>query len=91
MGIVAHQMGQPEERDRLLQELELQNGDRAILAEFYAGVGRVEQALDSLDMGFRCDSPHLMGIAINPLLDSVRGHPRFRRLVVALQLAPAPR
>ena len=91
MGIVAHQMGQPEERAKLLLELELQNGDRATLAEFYAGVGRLEEALDSLDTGFRCDSPQIMGIAVNPLLDPVRGHPRFRRLVAALQPDRTPR
>jgi len=91
MGLVAHQMDQPEERDRLLQELELQNADRATLAEFYAGIGRVAEALDSLDTGFRCDSPQLMGIAVNPLLDPLRGHQRFRRLLGALQLDRAPK
>jgi DNA-binding winged helix-turn-helix (wHTH) protein/Flp pilus assembly protein TadD len=86
MGIALHQMGHFEARNRLLQNLELQNVDPAIMAEFQAGLGKVDRALDSLDTGFRCDSPQLMGIAVNPLLDPVRGHPRFQRLVVALQL-----
>jgi DNA-binding winged helix-turn-helix (wHTH) protein len=89
IGLVAHQLGQPEERDSLLQELKLQKVDPATLAEFYAGVGREEEALNALDAGFRYDSPQIMGIAVNPLLDPVRGHPRFRRLVGALQLARA--
>jgi hypothetical protein len=72
-------------RRRPAQELKSQNVDPATKAEFYAGVGRAEEALDSLETGFRYDSPQVMGIAVNPLLDRARA-PAISTFGGALQL-----
>jgi tetratricopeptide (TPR) repeat protein/tRNA A-37 threonylcarbamoyl transferase component Bud32 len=89
MVVAWHRLGRGSESARLLSELEEQNVDPAVRAEAYAGVGRPDEALACLEQGYRRDSPHVMGIGVNALLDPVRGHPRLRRLAQALGLPPA--
>jgi DNA-binding winged helix-turn-helix (wHTH) protein/Flp pilus assembly protein TadD len=86
IAIALHQTGQYDDCGKVIEELNGHNTDAAILAECYAGTGQSDRALDALETGFRRDSPQMMGIAVNPLLDQVRPHSRFRRLLSAMQL-----
>ena len=86
MVVAWHKLGRESDSVRLLRELEQQHVDPAVRAEAYAGVGRLDDALTCLEQGFRRDSPHVLGIQVNALLDPIHSHPRVRRLVNALGL-----
>jgi TolB-like protein/Tfp pilus assembly protein PilF len=47
-------------------------------------VGDNEQAIDDLEQAYREHDPNIVGIKVEPLLDPLRGHPRFERLVASL-------
>jgi hypothetical protein len=60
-----------------LQELQASPYD---LAEGFAGCGRVEEALQQLELAANRRAPELVGIHGDPLFDSVRAHSRFKEV-----------
>ena len=89
LAVAWHKAGRISDSQQLISQLEEHDVDPAIRAEAYAGVGRLDDALTCLELAFRRDSPHVLGIAVNALLDPIRNHPRLQRLARALGL-PAP-
>ena len=51
----------------------------------HLGLGENEKAIDDLERAYheRVD-PGIVGIKVEPLLDPLRGHPRFERLVAEI-------
>ena len=88
LAVTHHAAGRESDSATLIRELELQNADPAIRAEAYAGVGRIDEALACLELAFRSDSPHVIGVAVNALLDPIRTHPRLLRLAHIMGLQP---
>ena len=91
LAVAWHNAGCVSDSQQLIRQLEEDDVDPAIRAEAYAGVGRLDDALTCLELAYRRDSPHVIGIAVNALLDPIRSHPRLQRLARAMGLpAPAP-
>jgi hypothetical protein len=52
------------------------------MALVYLGLGDKERAIDELDRGYRDgETNYLFVIKVDPLLDDLRGDPRFEALV----------
>src|SRR5437588_697172 len=78
--------GQNEEARKILARLnERRNAQRVApyaLALVYLGLGDKEHAIDELDRGYRDgETNYLFVIKVDPLLDDLRGNPRFDALV----------
>jgi serine/threonine protein kinase/Flp pilus assembly protein TadD len=82
--IALKRTGRQAESTGFLRRLEEQGVDPVILAEAYAGVGRMGDALSCLEMAFRRDSPYMMDIPMKPVFDPLSDHPRFQRLKRAI-------
>jgi serine/threonine-protein kinase len=70
---------------RILDELKQTSAQGHVLnygmAVIHAGLKEPEQALDWLEQGWRKHSFQLANLDVDPVLDSLRSHPRFRELV----------
>jgi len=70
---------------RILDELKQTSAHGHLLnygmAVIHAGLNEPEQALDWLERGWREHSFQLANLDVDPVLDSLRSHPRFRELV----------
>ena len=78
--------GQNEEARKILARLhEQRNAQRVApyaMALVYLGLGDKERAIDELDRGYRDgETNYLFVIKVDPLLDDLRGDPRFEALV----------
>ncbi len=78
--------GQNEEARRILARLNEQGNARRVapyaMALVYLGLGDKERAIDELDRGCRDgETNYLFVIKVDPLLDDLRGDPRFEALV----------
>jgi tetratricopeptide (TPR) repeat protein len=56
------------------------------LAELYVGLGESQTALDYLDRSWEQRVPYIAGIRCDALFDPIRGEPRFRELLVKMNL-----
>ncbi len=79
-------LGHPEEARRLLQQLEETARTRYVskysLAIVHIALGEDELAIDNLEAAYReRNGPDVAFIKIDPLVDPLRGNPRFERLV----------
>lgn len=54
----------------------------------HVGLGETDTALDLLEESHRLRSPHMAGIKFEPTLDPLRTHPRFIKLMKAMNLPP---
>jgi serine/threonine protein kinase/tetratricopeptide (TPR) repeat protein len=50
------------------------------------GLGETERALDGLDQASRERYPHVVYVAVEPMFDPLRQHPRFRQLLDRMHL-----
>ena len=78
--------GQNEEARKILPRLNEQRNARRVapyaMALVYLGLGDKERAIDELDRGYRDgETNYLFVIKVDPLLDDLRGDPRFEALV----------
>src|SRR5438093_1453588 len=78
--------GQNEEARKILARLNEQGNARRVapyaMALVYLGLGDKERAIDELDRGYRDgETNYLFVIKVDPLLDNLRGDPRFEALV----------
>ncbi|MEY2543671.1 MAG: hypothetical protein QOE81_1132 [Verrucomicrobiota bacterium] len=86
--------GQKEEARKILARLSEQGNARRVapyaMALVYLGLGDKERAIDELDRGYRDgETNYLFVIKVDPLLDDLRGNPRFEALLHKI-LAPKP-
>src|SRR5207244_10110348 len=77
---------QQEKACDLLSQLELLAAHRHVgpftFALIHLGLGDKEKAIDELERAYRERAdPGIVGIKVEPLVDPLRGHPRFERLV----------
>jgi Tfp pilus assembly protein PilF len=88
MALLAQGYAKTGERDKawdLLSQLE-QLASRRYVGPFtfalvHLAVGEKEKSMDGLERAYRERDPSIVGIKVEPLLDSLRGHPRFELLV----------
>ena len=78
--------GQKEDARKILTRLNEQRNARRVapyaMALVYLGLGDKERAIDELDRGYRDgETNYLFVIKVDPLLDDLRGDPRFEALV----------
>ncbi|PYK89471.1 MAG: hypothetical protein DME35_08690 [Verrucomicrobia bacterium] len=78
--------GQKEDARKILTRLNEQRNARRVapyaMALVYLGLGDKEHAIDELDRGYRDgETNYLFVIKVDPLLDDLRGDPRFEALV----------
>ena len=78
--------GQKDEAQKVLLQLNEEAKSRYVTpyatALVYLGLGEKERALDELERAYqRGDTNYLYVIRIDPMLDDLRGHPRFDALV----------
>jgi len=78
--------GQQEKARDLLTQLEQLAAHRHVgpftFALVHLGLGDKERAIDELERAYRERvDPGIVGIKVEPLLDPLRGHPRFERLL----------
>ncbi len=78
--------GQNEEARKILARLNEHGNARRVapyaMALVYLGLGDKERAIDELDRGYRDgETNYLFVIKVDPLLDELRGDPRFEALV----------
>ena len=80
--------GQLQKAQDLLSQLEQLRMDRDVAPFTFAlahlGVNDNEKAIDDLEQAYREHDPNIVGIKVEPLLDPLRGHPRFERLVAKI-------
>ena len=89
MALLAQGYAKTGERDKalaLLSQLEQLATQRYIgpftFALVHLALGKNEKAIDDLERAYReRGDPGIVGIKVEPLLDPLRGHPRFERLV----------
>jgi len=86
--------GDHEAARAILAELEERRRTRFVsaydLAAISVALGEPERALEWLDLGF-AERTHWMALlGVEPRFDPLRGVPRFRQLLVRLNLGPAP-
>ena len=81
--------GQRDNALRLLSQLEQLAAQRYVgpftFALVHLALGENEKAIDDLERAYReRGDPAIVGIKVEPLLDRLRGHPRFERLLAAV-------
>ena len=86
--------GQKEVAGKILAHFNEQSNSRYIspypVALVYLGLGQKEQAIDQLEHAFQSgETNYLFRLKIDPMLDDLRGNPRFEALVQKV-VAPKP-
>ena len=71
----------------ILNALKDEATDLVSVAEVYAAMGRLQEALDSLEAAFECESPKILDVGTDPAFLVLQSHPRFRRLLNGIGLA----
>ena len=79
-------LGQRDKALGLLSQLEQLAAQRYVgpftFALVHLALGETEKAIDDLERAYReRGDPGIVGIKVEPLLDPLRGHPRFERLL----------
>jgi predicted nucleic acid-binding protein len=87
---VAVAQGRPEEARALLGELESRRRERYVtpvaMVMLYAALGDTEAAFAWLDRAYDERRGWLAYLNVEPMLDGLRGDPRFRRLLERMRL-----
>jgi adenylate cyclase len=89
LGLIAHAYGKLGERDKavkLLEQLQQLAAHRYVppgtLASVYIALGEKNKAIDYFERAYRDRAgPEISGIKVDPMLDPLRGDPRFEALV----------
>jgi eukaryotic-like serine/threonine-protein kinase len=91
LGAVAAARARPEEARAILAELEARRRDAYVspvaLVMVYSALGEADRAFEWLDRAYEERRGWLAYLNVEPMLDSLRGDPRFRRLVERMRLA----
>jgi serine/threonine-protein kinase len=91
LGAVAAARGRPEEARAILAGLEARRRDEYVspvaLVMVYTALGEADRAFEWLDRAYEERRGWLVYLNVEPMLDGVRGDPRFRRLVERMRLA----
>lgn len=86
-----HRSGQIAQRDERLKQLEslAQTDTKALygLAENYSELGRAEEAVAALEKCIEVREERMMWIKVEPRLASLKGNPRFEKLLQKMNLA----
>src|SRR5262249_32759236 len=87
LAMVYHKLGRHPDAESQLAKLKAANGDDAALqyAEIYAQWGDRVKALDWLDTAMRLRDPGLEFLKTDPLVDPLRGEPRFQAILRELK------
>jgi serine/threonine protein kinase/Tfp pilus assembly protein PilF len=90
LGYALARAGQATEARRILEDLEKQRVHDYVspvaFATILLGLGEVERALDWADTAYEERRGWLAYLKVNPLMDPMRGHPRFDALVTKMRL-----
>ena len=90
LGYVLAQTGQRAQAEALLGELVAQSRREYVsavaLATLYLGLGEISQALDWTERAYEERRGWLAYLKVNPVLDPLRGQPRFEALVKKMRL-----
>jgi TolB-like protein/tetratricopeptide (TPR) repeat protein len=86
LGQAQARFGQREAAEKILAHFNEQSNSRYIspypVALVYLGLGQKEQAIDQLEHAFQSgETNYLFRLKIDPMLDDLRGNPRFEALV----------
>ena len=80
--------GQRNKAQDLVSQLEQLSTDRHVAPFTFAlahlAVNDNEKAIDDLEQAYREHNPNIVGVKVEPLLDPLRGHPRFERLIAKI-------
>jgi tetratricopeptide (TPR) repeat protein len=76
------------EAESLLRDLETRGLAPYRLATIEAALGRTERALAALERGLAERDPWMVWIDVDPMLDLLREHARFRAIVDGVRAAP---
>ena len=89
--MVAAARGRPDEARAILAELEARRRDAYVspvaLVMVYGALGDADRAFEWLDCAYEERRGWLAYLNVEPMLDGLRGDPRFRRLVERMRLA----
>ena len=77
--------------DRLTLRSRTQNVSPWHSAIIHLGLGEHDRALDLIEQAYRDRDWQVRMLAVEPILDPLRSHPRFRALVDSLTQPSAPR
>jgi serine/threonine-protein kinase len=90
LGVVAAARGRPEDARAILAELQAQAGQRYVspvaFVMIHAALGESDPAFDWLDRAFSERRGWLAYLNVEPMLDGLRGDPRFRLLQERMRL-----
>jgi serine/threonine protein kinase/Tfp pilus assembly protein PilF len=90
LGYVLAQSGQTDEARKILGDLEKARARDYVspvaLATIHLGLGEIDQALDWAEVAYDERRGWLAYLKVNPIMDPMRGHPRFERLVERMKL-----
>jgi TolB-like protein/tetratricopeptide (TPR) repeat protein len=91
--LALHRLGRRAEADQALAELEAREGDTMAyqVATARALRGEPALALDWLERALRQEDGGLSDVVLDPSVDSLRAEPRFKALLVRLNLPPDAR
>jgi len=91
LGVVAAARGRPEEARAILAELEARQREQYVspvaLVLLHTALGDADRAFEWLDRAYEERRGWLVYLNVEPMLDSLRGDARFRRLVERMRLA----
>ena len=91
LGVVAAARGRPEETHAVLAELERRRGHQYVspvaFIMLHAALGDADQAFAWLDRAYEERRGWLAYLNVEPMLDGLRGDPRFRTLQERMRLA----
>jgi hypothetical protein len=87
--LAERELGDQSESLRLLQDLIAKHADASAyqVAEVYAWRGQKEPAFAWLERAFRQRDEGLTDINVDPLMNGLRGEPRYRELLKELKLS----
>jgi len=91
LGVVAAARGRPEEARAILAGLEARRRSAYVspvaLVMVHSALGDADRAFEWLDCAYEERRGWLVYLNVEPMLDGLRGDPRFRRLVERMRLA----
>jgi len=74
------------QEDRQFRQRSHRENDPVIEAMYYAHMGEKNKAVEQLDLGYQQHCDGLQFLNVEPVFDSLRDDPRFKRLLVRLRL-----
>ena len=88
LALVYHSLDRRRESDAALAELtdKFQGDSTYQIAEVFAYRGEIDKALDWLEKSYQLHDPGLTDVKVDPLLRSVKSHPRYTALLQRMHL-----